>query len=89
MPQYGIRHTYKEGPWHFCGVCGEKTKLSELQWQRGVLKCSDDFDSFPLIGEIALAEAQYMATIVQDPDLKPDPKLTEPTLDIENNDIFI
>lgn len=90
MPENGIRHTFLEGPWHYCGRCGEKTKLeSELQWQRGVLLCNECWDNYPLIGQIDQAIAQYMMTVVQEPDLKPSPKLTNPTLDIDNDDIFI
>ena len=89
MPQKGIRHTLAQGPWAYCGVCGEKTKLSELEWQRGVLKCNEDYDQYPLIGQIDQNVALEMMTVVQNPDLRPDPKLTNPTLEIENDDIMI
>jgi hypothetical protein len=47
------------------------------------------FDSYPLIGQIDKAIADAESTFIFEPDLMPDPKLTMPSLDGSNDDIFI
>lgn len=41
----GLKHTFFTGPWHYCGVCDEKTKIAKMRWQLGVLKCPKCFDN--------------------------------------------
>jgi hypothetical protein len=83
------KHTYNEGAWHFCGRCGDRTPIKDLQWQRGKLLDAKCFDSFPLLGQIDKGIADALSVIVESPDLQPDPKLTMPSLDGFNDDIFI
>lgn len=82
------KHTQDQGAWTFCGRCGDRVPLKDLKWQRGKLLDAKCYDNL-LIGDIDKARATYMSTIVENPDLQPDPKLTEPTLDANNDDIFI
>lgn len=90
MPQDGV-HTLNQGSWHYCGRCGRKTKLdSELQWQFAVLVCHDCYDSYPIqIGSIEQQQAVVLSTIVQDPDLKPNEKLVNPTIELDDSDILL
>ena len=88
MPQDGV-HTLAKGPWHLCGRCDRRAKLEgELQWQRGMLLCYDCFDT-KVIGEYDQAVAQVMATLIDSPDLRPSEKLTNPTIETADQDIFI
>ena len=82
-------HTWHEGAWAFCGRCGSRASVKNMQWQRGKLLDQQCFDSFPLIGQIDKGIADALSNIVLSPDLQPDPKLTMPTLDGQNDDIFI
>ena len=54
----GIKHTFWSGPWRYCAICDRKTKIAELRWQRGKLKCPKCFEEWPLIGqrEVRIAE---------------------------------
>ena len=88
---YGLpnKHTYNEGAWAFCGRCGDRTPIKDMQWQRGKLLDAKCFDAYPLIGQIDKAIADAESTFIFEPDLLPDPKLTMPSLDGSNDDIFI
>ncbi len=33
------------GPLHRCDICGCDFRIGELQWQNGLLKCSEDMDN--------------------------------------------
>lgn len=91
MPQDGV-HTLNEGAWHYCGRCSRKAKLdSELQWQNSILVCDDCRDKGNvLVGSIEAARARYMDTIIADPDLRPNWKLTNPEMPSDlDDDIFI
>lgn len=71
-----------------CGRCDRKAKLEgELQWQRGILLCYDCIDK-KVIGTYDMQVAAVMQTLIEDPDLKPSPKLTNPTIETMNEDIF-
>ena len=83
------KHTTDSGAWAFCGRCGDRTPIKDLQWQRGKLLDRKCYDSFPLLGQIDKLVADVLATIIVEPDLQPDPKLTNPTLDGQNDDIFL
>lgn len=83
------RHTWNKGAWAFCARCGFRNPISEMQWQRGKLLDARCFDAFPLIGQVDKGIADALSIIVLSPDLQPDPKLTLPTLDGQNDDIFI
>jgi hypothetical protein len=90
VPQDGV-HTLNTGAWHFCGRCARKAKLdSELQWQNSILLCHDCYDNYPvLVGSIEQRQAIELGTIVQNPDLKPNVKLTNPSIEIEETDFLI
>lgn len=90
MPQDGV-HTLNQGAWHYCGRCERKTKLdTELQWQYGILLCFDCIDMYPvLIGAIEQQQNKVLEQIVQAPDLRPNEKLTHPTVQVESDDIFL
>lgn len=90
MPQDGV-HTLNQGAWHYCGRCGRKAKLdTELQWQFGVLCCDDCKDKEPIqVGTIERNQATVLATIGQNPDLKPNEKLVNPTIDIDDSEILL
>lgn len=88
---YGMpnKHTYNEGAWAFCDRCGDRTPIAKMQWQRGKLLDAKCYDSFPLLGQIDKGIADALNLIIESPDLQPDPKLTQPSLDGQNDDIFI
>lgn len=83
------KFTTNEGAWAFCSRCGDRNPISKMQWQRGKLLDEKCFDSYPLLGQIDKAIADALQIIIIEPDLQPDPKLTVPTLDGQNDDIFI
>lgn len=83
------KHTFDSGAWAFCARCGDRNPIRDMQWQRGKLLDHKCYDKFPLIGQIDKGIADALTTIVLSPDLQPDPKLTMPTLDGINDDIFI
>lgn len=63
---------------------------TEAQWQYGKLLCNDCLDSYPVLeGAIEAAQARVLATIVQEPDLRPHDKLIKPTEYVSNDDIFV
>lgn len=88
---YGLpnKHTRGEGAWAFCSRCGDRTPIKDMQWQRGKLLDAKCYDAFPLLGQIDKGIADALSMIILEPDLQPDPKLTMPTLDGQNDDIFI
>lgn len=83
------KFTTNEGAWHFCGRCGDRVPLAQLRWQRGKLLDDKCFDT-ALLGSIEKRRADAMMTLIQSPDLMPDPKLTMPSLDgVDDSDIFL
>jgi hypothetical protein len=84
------KHTQNEGAWTFCSRCGDRVPIAKMRWQRGKLLDDKCFDSFPLLGQIDKSISDAMAQVIMEPDLMPDPKLVNPTLDnIDDGDIFI
>lgn len=80
MPFKGKRSRL-EGPWHICSRCGFKFHIFEMEWQRGLLLCTQYcFDTAksgrPLVGQTEAAIAQVFTNPSQE--LMPDPKLTDP-----------
>jgi hypothetical protein len=90
MPMDGV-HTFNEGAWHYCSRCGRRAKLdSELEWQYGKLLCYDCYDQYPVIlGAIEQQQAIALSTIVQNPDLRPNEKLVNPTVEQSDDDILL
>ncbi len=88
MPQDGV-HTLGQGPWWHCGRCGRKAKLNtELRWQRSVLCCRDCYD-VRVIGNYEAEIALVLSTLIDNPDMRPNENLTNPTIEASQDDIFI
>ena len=66
-------------PWHYCGVCQGQFPISQLEWQRGALRCPADFDDLT-----TYRRERVIAEVIARPsnEMKPDPKLTNPQPDI-------
>ncbi len=80
------QHTYLTGPWHYCGICDEKTKLKHMKWQKGVLRCHQCVDK-KLIGD---REAVIQAVLSDGKrELALDPKLRHPAIELDSGDITI
>ena len=89
MPRYSIEHTYLTGAWKLCSRCDTKQKVNEMQWQRGLLLCSDCLDTgvFPLVGQRSSAIAEVLNDGKEE--LAPVEKLREPQQYSEEEDILI
>jgi hypothetical protein len=81
-----LRHTHLTGPWYYCGVCYEKTKIADATWQRGVLKCPTCVDKM-LLGDLEVR----IAVVLEDgkEELAPVEKLREPLMYTEVEDITL
>lgn len=79
-------HTFNRGPWHNCSRCDIKTKLSELEWQRGLLLCKMCYDPYPLEGQ----REQAIAQVLMDGkvDFEIDEKLRDPVVDADDDLMF-
>lgn len=90
MPASGI-HTFNQSCWHYCARCGSKADLnSELQWQYSKLLCHDCYDQYPVIvGAIEQKQAEALAFIIQNPDLRPHQKLVNPLVQDTVDDILL
>lgn len=79
------------GPYHLCGRCDDRTHLSEMKWQRGVLVCNECFDTgiFPLPGQREAAVANALDDSSSSDELMPNPKLVEPQEQSASNDDII
>ena len=90
MAPIGYRSVF-EGPWHFCARCCEKTHISEMEWQRGLLLCKRrnciDTGELALVGsrDMAIAKAIEVPTH----ELEPDPKLVNPDMGTAGNEDII
>lgn len=73
----------KDGtPWHYDALFGIKTKMNNLDWQRGLLIADKDRDTM-IIGE---REAMIARILSEDStELQPDSKLLEPTSSDEDD----
>jgi len=86
----GIR-SFKEGPYHYCGRCGTRVHIKELEWERGVLVCKtmncQDKGPFAQIGQRETAIERNLEQPTKE--LQPDQKLLEPSISaIGDDDIF-
>ena len=79
-------HTFNKGAWHFCDRCAVKSKLSSMQWQRGLLLCQQCYDPFPLEGQ----REQQIMEVLQDGkvDFEIDEKLKDPVVDTDDMLMF-
>ena len=73
----GPKHTFWAGPWRYCSRCDRKTKIAEMQWQRGRLLCHFCFDEWPLLGQREIAIAQVLEDGKEE--LTPVEKLRDPS----------
>lgn len=82
--------SFHQGPYHYCGRCGERRHLSEMTWQRGVLVCRSsnciDYGVNPLIGEREVAIIKAFETPTHE--LEPSPKLTDPGIETSGDDLI-
>lgn len=89
MAPRGYR-SFHQGPWHYCGRCGERRHISNMVWQRGVLVCPEsncvDYGILPLIGEREVAIMKAFETPTHE--LEPDPKLWNPDLQTSGDDLI-
>lgn len=75
------------GPWRYCARCDRKTKIADMEWQRGKLLCKRYcFDSWPLLGQREPAIERVLADGKEE--LAPVEKLRNPT-EFENLEDFI
>jgi len=81
-----LRHTYLDGPWHYCGVTDEKTKIADMRWQRGVLKSPAAIDKM-LLGD----RENAIALVLKDgkEELAPVEKLRQPFEYTETEDFAL
>lgn len=90
MPSDGV-HTFNQGAWHYCGRCERRAKLdTELRWQNSMLLCSDCYDTYPvLLGDIERNQSLALQMIDQAPDLRPNEKLVNPSVEEDEMDILL
>jgi hypothetical protein len=89
MAPRGYR-SWKAGPYHYCGRCGERRHLFEMEWQRGVLVCKSsnciDYGINPLIGQREVDIIKSFETPTHE--LEPDPKLAGPGTEVTGDDLI-
>ena len=82
----GLRHTNLTGAWHYCPRCDTKTKIGDMQWQRGLLLCPTCVDKM-LLGDREIA----IAAVLEDgkEELAPVEKLRLPYEYTETEDFIV
>lgn len=81
---------YLQNKYHFCGICGDRTPLAQMSYQRGILvdeKCKDK-PPFPNIGDRDAAIAKLLSTYGDSQELKPDRMLTEASIQQDDDITF-
>ena len=76
FPQ-GLRRSFWTGPWRYCSICDRKTKIADMRWQRGKLKCPICFDEWPLLGQREVGIAEVLEDGAEE--LAPVQKLRDPS----------
>jgi hypothetical protein len=76
-------------PYHYCSRCGDRKKLSELEWQVGLLVCTTGNVCIDkrVLGQIEVETARILRQCAENPDAMPDQKLLQPT-GMDNPDII-
>ena len=87
LPGSGPKHTFWRGPWRYCPICDRKTKIADMRWQRGLLKCPKCFDDPPLLGEREIKIEAVLSDGKEE--LAPVEKLREPSLMDDVEDFLI
>ncbi len=87
IPFRGPRSWHKS-PYHLCARCDDRTHISEMTWQRGLLLCPTcvDYGINPLIGQRELDIIR--AFEVPTKEMEPDPKLTDPDVGTSGEDFI-
>jgi len=85
MSQDGI-HGIGNGPYHYCARCGDKCRISDMQWQRGKLLCVETCLDKWLVGQ----REQIIQSVLNDgkPELEPVEKLRFPEVGEQSEDIW-
>lgn len=82
---------YIENKYHFCGLCGDRTPLAQMKYQRGILVCVTkclDTGVFPSLGDRDREISRLLASYTDSRELQPDRMLTEATLQQEDDVSF-
>jgi hypothetical protein len=83
----GVKRTFWAGPWKMCMICDRKTKIADMRWQRGLLKCDRCFDEWPLLGQREVG-IEYVLNDGKE-ELAPVDKLRNPSMYEEAEDFSI
>jgi hypothetical protein len=81
---------YKQNIYHFCGICGDRTPLAQMKYQRGILvdeKCTDK-GSFPNSGDRDVEISRLLASYTSSKELQPDRILTEASVQQDDDVSF-
>jgi len=81
---------YMQNKYHYCGICGDRTPLAVMRYQRGILvdeKCSDK-DPFPNYGDRDVEISRLLATYTDSKELQPDRMLTEASVQQDDDVSF-
>jgi hypothetical protein len=82
---------YIENKYHYCGICGDRTPLAQMRYQRGVLVCVQkclDTGVFPSVGDRDREIARLLGTYTDSKELQPDRMLTESSIQQEDDVSF-
>jgi hypothetical protein len=88
----GPKHTFWQGPWHYCARCDFKRKISKEAWERGLLLCEECQDAQGTPG--LLGERDVMIDLVLtdgkgEYELAPVDKLRHPDFAEEVEDFLV
>ena len=82
---------YKTNKYHYCARCGDRQPIADMTWQNGSLICNRkclDTGVFPVKGDRDKERARLEASYVNSRELQPDRKLTESSLQQEDDISF-
>lgn len=81
---------YLQNKYHYCGICGDRTPLHRMKYQRGVLVCIQyclDTGVFPNVGDRDIEVARLTALYTSEPELQPDRMLTDASVFQDDDDV--
>lgn len=81
---------YMQNKYHFCGICGDRTPLAQMRYQRGILVCVQkclDTGVFPSIGDRDREIARLLSTYTDSKELQPDRMLTDGSVQQDEDDV--
>jgi len=82
----GIKHTFNQGAWRYCGRCDRKCKIRDMKWQRGILLCTETCVDRHLIGDREIGIALVLTDGKEE--LVPPEKLRNPDLHEDAEDFI-